>query len=93
MRFDPSFMNRRDVSYQNMRRLEPEELKIFEAEEKRLAEHKERIRVQLAERDAFHARPEVQAASSVLYILQDDLSKVIDKLTPEEWQALAAKLT
>ena len=63
-----------------------------EAEEQEKRERAERQEAYVKRRDEFDARPEVRAAQSIRQDIEENLETIIDRLTPAEWQALAAKL-
>ena len=74
--------------HQQIRRLTAAETKVMEETERVREEQYERQRIALAKRgSAFEAGPEVKAASTVMYALEDDMAKYIDRLTPAEWEA------
>lgn len=91
-RFDPKRHVRKDMSYRYIRRLDPEETIKLEAMETEKRQREEKTRSYAEQQRILNARPEVSAARSIRWELEGNLEKVIDKLTPEEWIALAEKL-
>lgn len=60
------------------------------------SEAKEKVQQEeAAKRNAFHARPDYQAASAIRYLLEEinpDYHDVLDRLKPEEWAELLRRL-
>ena len=92
-RFDSTRMKKTDPAYQNIARLDAEQTAQLEREENERAERNRCADEHVRKQEAFRARPEVRAAESIRCIIEMDLERIIDLLTPEEWQAFRAKLT
>ena len=93
VRFSPARHTRADRSYGWIRRCTATEAQELVDRETHRAEQDRISKEHREEYDAFHARPEVQAANSVRHYIESHLKKIVDRLTPDEWTALAAKLT
>lgn len=91
-RFDPKRHTRSDRSYQNIQRLNLEDIKRLKTMEAEDRERNERLQTHTHAQKIFRSRPEVQAADTVRYLIEDNLFSIIDRLTPAEWIALAERL-
>lgn len=91
-RFDSKTMTKADRYYQSIRVLTPSETRQLEEDERGRREREDEMADRAKRREAYEARPEVKAARVVQYAIELEFEKAVECLSPEEWQAFAAKL-
>ena len=78
-------------------RMRPRVLRRATAEEIATAEAKEaainRRKAEIEAREEWARQPHVQAATSIRWAIEDNIEAVLQRLTPQEWIDLAAKIT
>jgi hypothetical protein len=73
-------------------RLTGNDLVEFLAREKCEQEQIAREEARRKERETFDTRPEVQAADTIRYLIENDLRAIVGKLTSEEWLEFLRRL-
>jgi hypothetical protein len=91
-RFNSKTMTKANPTYQHTRVLTPSETRQLENDEQGRRERDAELADRVKRREAYEARPEVKAARVVQYAIELEFEKAVECLTPEEWQALAAKM-
>jgi hypothetical protein len=74
-RFDPKRHTRMDRSYGFIKRLNRAETKELESMEEEKRKREERLRTHIAQQEEFRLRPEVRAANSIRFLIEDNLGK------------------
>jgi hypothetical protein len=90
IRYRPGMLDKHRPS--QVTRLHGTELAEFLRKEKEEDERREKFARHNAEREKFRARQDVQDAETIRYLIESELEKIINRLTPAEWAAFRKKL-
>ena len=90
VRFSYRMIDRRCPS--RFERLTGKDLAEFLAREKDGQEQIVKEEARREEREIFDARPEVQAAETIRYLIENDIRAIVGKLTSEEWLEFLRRL-